>query len=209
MVSEDRIAQIVLTMGKPADVRLTPAIAREVCERSGSAAVLEGSIAQIGSRYLLTLKALNCASGESLASTEAEANDKDHVLDALGKTASVMRRKLGESLSTVQRMDTPLDQATTPSFEALLAFTEGGKVLAKSGESAAIPFYKHAVELDPNFAMAYAYRHRTRTNRHRRSSATIHPKWAAGPTLDRSILRVIRPSSSAPIGFPVYHGPTQ
>jgi eukaryotic-like serine/threonine-protein kinase len=157
LVSDDRIAQIVQTMGKSADVLLTPAVAREVCERSGSAAVLDGSIAQIGSHYLLTLKALNCASGESLASTEAEAIDKNHVLDALGKTASEMRERLGESLSTVQKMDIPLDQATTPSFEAFKAYTEGGKVLAKSGEAASIPFYKHAVELDPDFAMAYAY----------------------------------------------------
>ena len=90
-----------------------------------SAAVLDGSIAQIGTQYLLTLKAVNCASGESLASTEAQASDKNHVLDALGKTASEIRNKLGESLSTVQKFDTPLEQATTPSLEALKAFSSG------------------------------------------------------------------------------------
>ena len=156
-VSEDRIEQIVQTMGKPPGIRLTPAIAREVCERTGSTAMLDGSIAQIGSQYLLTLKAMNCVNGESLASSEAQASDKNHVLDALGKMASEMRMKLGESLNTVQKMDTPLEQATTPSFEAFKAFSEGGKVLAGKGEAAAIPFYKHAVELDPNFALAYAY----------------------------------------------------
>ena len=121
-----------------------------------SAAVLDGSIAQIGTQYLLTLKAVNCVSGESLASTEAQASDKNHVLDALGKTASEIRNKLGESLSTVQKFDTPLEQATTPSLEALKAFSSGKKVLFTTGSAAAIPFFKHAIELDPNFALAYA-----------------------------------------------------
>ena len=112
-------------MGQPADAKLTPEIARELCQRTGSAAVLDGSIAQIGTQYLLTLKAVNCSSGESLASTEAQASDKNHVLDALGKTASEIRNKLGESLSTVQKFDTPLEQATTPSLEALKAFSSG------------------------------------------------------------------------------------
>jgi hypothetical protein len=100
-------------------------VAREVCQRTASAAVLDGSIAQIGTQYLLTVKAVNCVSGESLASTEAQASDKSHVLDALGKTASEIRNKLGESLSTVQKFDTPLEQATTPSLEALKAFISG------------------------------------------------------------------------------------
>lgn len=108
LVSEDRIQQILQMMGKPADIRLSLSIAREVCQRTGSAAVLIGSIAQIGSRYLLTLKAVNCIDGDSLASTEAQAIDKNHVLDALGKTASEIRNKLGESLSTVHKFDTPL-----------------------------------------------------------------------------------------------------
>jgi DNA-binding winged helix-turn-helix (wHTH) protein/tetratricopeptide (TPR) repeat protein len=157
LTSDDRIQQIVQMMGKPADIRLTPAVAREVCERAGSVAVLDGSIAQIGSQYLLTLIAIDCQSGESLASAEAQANDKNHVLEALGKTASEIRQKLGESLSTVQKLDTPLELATTPSLQALKAFSEAGRVAATTGEAAAIPFYKHAVELDPTFAVAYAY----------------------------------------------------
>ncbi len=102
-------------------------------------AVLNGTIAQIGSQYLLTLKAVNCVNGESLASTEAQAGDKDHVLDALGKTASEIRNRLGESLNTVQKFDTPLAEATTPSLEALQAFSEGYKVLyGPEGSPAAI-----------------------------------------------------------------------
>src|SRR5271166_7012665 len=144
-------------MGQKADVKLTPEIARELCQRTGSAAVLDGSITQIGTPYLLTLKAVNCVSGESLASTEAQASDKSHVLDALGKTASDIRKKLGESLSTVQKFDTPLEQATTPSLEALKSFSSGRKVQSTTGDAAAIPFFKQAIELDPSFALAYAW----------------------------------------------------
>jgi len=157
LVSEDRIQHTLRLMGQPAGARLTPEAAREICERTASAAVLEGSIAEIGTQYLLTLKALNCASGESLASTNAQASDKNHVLEALGKTATEIRNKLGESLSTVQKYDTPLEQATTPSLEALQAFSSGRKVWFTTGESASIPFYKRATELDPNFALAYAW----------------------------------------------------
>ena len=156
IISDQQIQQTLQMMGEKRDARLTPEIARELCQRTGSAAVLDGSIAQIGAQYLLTLKALNCASGESLASTEAQASDKSHVLDALGKTASEIRNKLGESLSTVQKFDTPLEQATTPSLEALKAFSSGFKIHT-TGDAAAIPFYKHAIELDPNFALAYAW----------------------------------------------------
>jgi len=144
-------------MDRKPDAKLTPEIARELCQRTGSVAVLDGSIAQIGTQYLLTVKAVNCVSGQSLASTEAQASDKDHVLDALGKTASEIRNKLGESLGTVRKFDTPLEQATTPSLEALKAFSSGRKVQGAAGDTAAIPFFKRAVELDPNFALAYMY----------------------------------------------------
>jgi hypothetical protein len=108
--------------GKPANAQLTPEVAREVCQRTSSAAALKGSIAVVGTRYNLILKAFNCASGDLLSGTEAPANDKSHVLDALGKVASEMRRKLGESLSTTQKYNMPLEQATTPSLEALQAY---------------------------------------------------------------------------------------
>jgi eukaryotic-like serine/threonine-protein kinase len=156
-VSDERIQQTLKMMGQKPDVKLTPGIARDLCQRTGSAAVLDGTIAQIGTQYLLTIKAVNCASGESLASTEAQASDKDHVLEALGKTATEIRNKLGESLSTVRKFDTPLVQATTPSLEALKAASSGNRVLYASGSAAAIPFFKRAIELDPNFAVAYAW----------------------------------------------------
>ena len=157
VVSDQQLQQTVQMMSQPADAKLTPEIAREVCQRTRGTAVLEGSIAQIGTQYLLTLKAINCVSGETLASTEAQANDKNRVLDALGKTAADIRNKLGESLSTVQRFDTPLEQATTPSLEALKAFSSGRKVQFATGSAAAIPFFKRAIDLDPNFALAYAW----------------------------------------------------
>jgi serine/threonine protein kinase len=155
IISDQQIQQALQMMGQKPDAKLTPDIARELCQRTGSAAVLDGSIAQIGTPYLLTVKAVNCASGEMLTSAEAQASDKSHVLDALGKTASEIRSKLGESLSTVQKFDTPLEQATTPSLEALKSFSSGFHTTL--GDAAAIPFYRRAIELDPNFALAYAW----------------------------------------------------
>ena len=156
IISDQRIQQSLQMMGRKPDVKLTPEIARELCQRTASAAVLDGSISQIGTQYSLILKAVTCSGGESLASTAAQASDKNHIFDALGKAASEIRSKLGESLSTVQRFDTPLEQATTPSLEALKAFSSGLKVWSTIGPVAAIPFFKHAIELDPNFALAYA-----------------------------------------------------
>jgi eukaryotic-like serine/threonine-protein kinase len=156
LVPDQRIQRTLQLMDQKPDAKLTPEIARELCQRTSSAAVLDGSIAQIGTQYLLTLKAVNCVNGESLAATEAQASDKDHVLDALGKSASEIRNKLGESLSTVQKFDTPLEQATTPSIEALQAFSSAVRVQSTIGNGASIPFFKHAIELDPKFALAYA-----------------------------------------------------
>ena len=156
ITSDQRIQETLKMMGLPADAKLTPAIARELCQRTGSAAVLDGSIAQIGTGYLLTLRAVACSSGESLASTEAQASDKNHVLGALGKTATEMRNKLGESLSTVQKFDTPLEQAATPSIEALKAYSLGRKAMLGSEFAAAVPFFNRAIRLHPNFAMAHA-----------------------------------------------------
>jgi tetratricopeptide (TPR) repeat protein len=139
------------------DSRLTPKIARDLCQRTGSAAVLDGTIAQIGTQYSLILKTVNCSSGESLVSTEVQASDKNHVLDALGKAASEIRSKLGESLGTVHKFDTPLEQSTTPSLEALQAYSLGWRTMVgKSDFAAAVPFFQRAVSLDPNFAMAYS-----------------------------------------------------
>ena len=157
IVSDEKIQQTLGLMGQPADAKLIPAIAREVCQRTASVAVLDGSISKIGAEYLLTLKAVNCESGRTLASAEAQASDQNHVLDALGHVSVEMRNKLGESLSTIQKFDTPLEQATTPSLKALKAFSSGMHAMRTKGPDAATPFFKHAVELDPNFAVAYAY----------------------------------------------------
>ncbi|MGA2891044.1 MAG: winged helix-turn-helix domain-containing protein [Terracidiphilus sp.] len=157
IVSDDRIRQILQLMAQPSDARLTPEIARDLCQRAESTAVLEGSIARIGTEYLLIVKAVSCASGETLASTEAQASDKNHVLDALGTIAAGMRSKLGESRGTVKQFDTPLEQATTPSLDALKAFSMGMKALSTVRVSVAIPFFKQAIQLDPNFALAYAW----------------------------------------------------
>jgi tetratricopeptide (TPR) repeat protein/tRNA A-37 threonylcarbamoyl transferase component Bud32 len=154
IISEQQMQQTLQMMGQKPDAKLTLGIAGELCQRTASAAVLDGSISQIGAPYLLTVKAVNCSNGATLASTEEQASDKNHVLDALGKMASEMRNKLGESLSTVQKFDTPLEAATTPSLEALKAFSSGKRA---TSPPVAITFYKQAVELDPNFAVAYAW----------------------------------------------------
>ena len=157
LLSDERIAQALSLMAQPKDSRLTQGLAREVCQRTASAAVLNGAIAQVGTQYLLTLKAINCADGESLGSTEAQAADKNHVLDALGKLAAEMRNQLGESLASVQKYDAPAENVTTPSLEALKAYSLGYKAMVvKSDYAAALPLFQKAISLDPNFAMAYA-----------------------------------------------------
>jgi eukaryotic-like serine/threonine-protein kinase len=156
IVSDDRMQQTLQMMGQKTDAKLTPEIARDLCQRVGSAALITGSIAQIGAPYLLTVKAVNCSSGDTLASTEAQAADKSRVLDALGKASSEIRARLGESLSTVQKFDTPLEEATTSSLEALKAYSEGMRAITTGNDTAAaIPFFKRAIEFDPHFALAY------------------------------------------------------
>jgi serine/threonine protein kinase/Tfp pilus assembly protein PilF len=155
VVPEEGVHHALRMMGQPTSARLTPEIAREVCQRTSSAAALDGSIALIGTQYNLILSAVDCASGDVLASTEAQAKDKSQVLDALGKIASEMRRKLGESLGTVQKYNTPLEQATTRSLEALQAYNLGHKTWRAGDNAAALPLFQRATQLDPNFALAY------------------------------------------------------
>jgi eukaryotic-like serine/threonine-protein kinase len=157
LVSEERVRQTLSMMGQPADAQLTPEIAREVCERTASAAVLDGSIAKLGSQYVLGLRAKNCRTGEVLADEQAQAAQKEDVLNALSEIASRFRARVGESLTTVQKYDTPLAEATTPSLEALKAYSMGVKVGTTGSEEAAEPFFKDAIEIDPKFAMAYAF----------------------------------------------------
>jgi tRNA A-37 threonylcarbamoyl transferase component Bud32/predicted Zn-dependent protease len=156
ILSDRRVNEVLRQMGRSPNEHLSLDLAREMCQRVGSKAVLGGSIAQFGSHFNLTLSALNCSTADSLASAEAQASDKDHVLDALGKIASEIRSKLGESLSSIRSLDTPIKEVTTPSLEALKAFSLGLDTWLGKGDFEAIPFFKRAVELDPNFAMAYA-----------------------------------------------------
>ena len=143
-------------MGRPAGDRLTPEVTREVCQRTGSKAMLTGSIAGLGSQYVIGLKAVNCNTGDVLAEAQEQAAGKEAVLKALDAAAVSLRSKLGESLSSVQKYATPVEEATTPSLEALKAYSLGVKTCYAKGDTAALPFFKRAVDLDPNFAMAYA-----------------------------------------------------
>ncbi len=155
LISDARIGQTLRLMGQQAGARLTPETALEVCRRTQSAAVIDGSIAKLGDEYVLGLKAVNCQTSDTLAEEQASANGKEQVLTALDKAAAKLREKLGESAKSLQAFDTPLEQATTPSLEALQAYSLGRKMFYTKGEAAATPFLKRAVELDPNFAMAY------------------------------------------------------
>jgi serine/threonine protein kinase/tetratricopeptide (TPR) repeat protein len=156
VLADRRVGTTLKMMNHPSDERLSFDVAREVCLRSNGKALLEGSISSVGSHYLIGLKAVNCQTGDTLASAQAEATGRDNVLKQLGAAGDELREKLGESLLSVQRYNKPLDQATTSSLEALKAFTEGRILQWKEGDAASIPFHKRAVELDPNFARAYA-----------------------------------------------------
>jgi eukaryotic-like serine/threonine-protein kinase len=155
LLSESKINGTLKMMGRQADDSLTPAVAREICQRTGSKATLTGSIATLGSQYVIGLKAVNCQTGDTLAEAQQQAMSKEAVLKALDAAAATMRGRLGEALSSVQSYGTPLEEATTPSLEALKAYSLGLKTGNAKGDTAALPFYKRAVELDPNFAMAY------------------------------------------------------
>ena len=155
LISERKVNETLKLMGRPAGDRLTADVTREVCQRTGSKAMLTGSIAGLGSQYVIGLKAVNCGTGDVLAEAQEQAIGKEVVLKALDSAAVNLRGKLGESLSTVQKYATPVEEATTPSLEALKAYSLGWKTRFAKGDTAALPFFKRAVELDPNFAIAY------------------------------------------------------
>jgi DNA-binding winged helix-turn-helix (wHTH) protein/tetratricopeptide (TPR) repeat protein len=156
LIGEQRIRHMLRLMGKSADARLTPELAREICVRTGSAAVLEGSIANLGSQYVLGLRARSCRTGDMLDDELAQATRKEDVLNALTQIASKFRTRVGESLSMIQQHDTPLAEATTPSLEALEAYSAGWKAHFSNGAIAALPLFQRATEIDPRFAMAHA-----------------------------------------------------
>jgi serine/threonine protein kinase/Tfp pilus assembly protein PilF len=155
VLPDNKIAATLKLMTRPADSKLTPEVARELCQRTGSKAYLAGSIASLGSQYVLALKAVNCQSGDPLAERQVTAASKEKVLDALGEAASKLRSELGESLATVQKLDVPLEQATTSSLEALQAYGLGQKAQKEKSPAAALPYDQRAIQLDPNFAMGY------------------------------------------------------
>ncbi len=155
VVSGGKVAATLKLMTRPEDTPLTPEVAREVCQRAGSKAYIAGQIAPLGNRYVIGLNAVNCRSGDTLAQEQASAASKEKVLDTLGAAAARLRGELGESLATVQKFDVPLGQATTPSLEALKAFSLGVRAGMQKSTTQSIAYYQRAVELDPNFAAAY------------------------------------------------------
>jgi eukaryotic-like serine/threonine-protein kinase len=155
VLSDRQVAKTMQLMTLPANTKLTPEIASELCLRAGSKVYIAGAIGSLGSKYVLELKAVNCQSGDTLAEEQVTAASREKVLDALGGVASKLRGGLGESLATVQRFDVPLEQATTSSLEALKAYSLGRKADGTKGSAAALPHDQRAIELDSNFAVAY------------------------------------------------------
>jgi len=156
VLSDQQVKQQLRYMGHPANERLTQDLARDLCQRASSKALLAASISGLGSHYAIGINAINCQTGDSLGSEQVEAESHEQVLKALGQAATKMRERLGESLATIQKYDAPVEQATTPSLEALKAYTTAWNLHSGGSESQSIPFFKHAIELDPNFALAYA-----------------------------------------------------
>src|SRR5271156_2923737 len=155
LLSDSQVAKTLQQMTRPANAKLTPEVARELCQRTGSKAYLAGAIGSLGSEYVLGLKAVNCENGDTLAEEQVTAASKEKVLDALGNAASKLRTELGESLATVKKFDVPLEQATTSSMDALNAYSMALSTWDKKGDRASLPFFQKALDLDPNFAMAY------------------------------------------------------
>ena len=156
VLPDSRVNATLKLMNRQLGERLTKELAREVCLRSNSKALLEGSIGSVGSHYLIGLKAVNCETGDTVASTEAEAPNRDSVLKQLGEAGNGLREKLGESLISVKRFNKPLDEVTTSSLEALQAYSIGRSMQAVKGDAESVPYHQRAIALDPNFAHAYA-----------------------------------------------------
>ena len=156
LISDQQVRQTLALMGQPKDARLTSDIAQQICERIGSAAILAGSIASLGSRYVLSLRANNCATGSILDQEQAQVEKREDVLNSLSQIVRKFRTRVGESLAIVEKHSTPLIEATTPSLEALKAYSTGMKVDVSGGSTASISFFRRASEIDPQFAVAHA-----------------------------------------------------
>ena len=155
VLSDNRVAGTLRLMTKAPGTKLTPEIAREVCQRAGSKAFIAGSIASLDNQYVLGLKVVNCQTGDTLAQKQVRADGKKNVLSAMDQAAASLREELGESLATVQKYAVPLQQATTSSLEALQAYSQGVKAAREQGIKASLPYLQRSIELDPNFAMGY------------------------------------------------------
>ncbi len=156
ILSDETLKQTLALMNRPLDAHLTRQVAREICQRTASAAMIEGSISNLGNSYVVGLQATNCRTGDALAQEQTQAQRKEDVLKALGEAMTNLRPKLGESLATVQKFDTPLAQATTSSLKALKEYSLGIKGIEQTGGSTGLSHYRRAIELDPTFAMAYS-----------------------------------------------------
>ena len=156
VVPEQKVQKTLKLMNQPADTRITSDVGREICQRTGIKAMIAGSISSLGSQYVLTLTAVNASTGDTLAEAQQQAGRKEDVLNALGKATAEVRKKLGESLASVEKFDKPLPEATTSSLEALKAYTLGEGQHTRGQDVASLPLYARATELDPNFAMAWA-----------------------------------------------------
>jgi eukaryotic-like serine/threonine-protein kinase len=178
IASDQRIQSALRFMGKPADAVLTPSIALEVCSREALKAMLTGSLVKIGESYVFSVTATNCQTGDPLAADQVQVDKRDNVLRAVGVAASRLRSKLGESLASIQKFDAPIEKATTPSLEAFRAFTLGNAARRKGNTEEALAFFKHAVEMDPNFALAYARLSQTYYNLAQRSAGAEFAKKA-------------------------------
>jgi eukaryotic-like serine/threonine-protein kinase len=155
VLPDSEVAKTLQMMTRPANTKLTPEVAIEVCQRASSKAYISGSVGTLGSEYVLGLRAVTCQNGDTLAQEQVTAASKEKVLDALGEAASKLREELGESLAKVHKFDVPLMQATTSSLEALKAYSLGDKVEVEQGVAASLPYFQHAIQLDPNFAIGY------------------------------------------------------
>ncbi len=178
VLSENKVAATLKLMSRPAGTKLTPEVAHELCQRAGSKTYISGSIASLGSQYVLGLKAVNCQSGDPLAEEQVTAASKEKVLDALGEAASKLRGELGESLATVQKFDVPLVEATTSSLEALKAYSLGNKAAKEKGSAAALPYFQRAIQLDPYY--------RTVTGELDKAAQTFQEEIESYPREDRA-----------------------
>lgn len=156
ILPQTKIQETLHLMGRSGDETLSPELAREVCQRLSGNALVWGSVASLGAEYVIGLTAANCRTGDYLANVQVQAKNKETVLTSLEKATSDLRRKMGESASSMERFDAPIEEATTPSLEALKAYSLGRQAFTQKGSLAAIPFFEQAVDIDPNFAMAHA-----------------------------------------------------